>query len=220
MKKLLKAIYADIYIRLSSKSQEDGMSKETQEKECRKYCEENGIIVRNVYYENKSAMTPYNRPVFYEMVAKQQSKDRADIIVSFCINRLTRNQVDFYPIRACLLYTSKGVKSNTEIKDVDNQNIYVWKIDYTAVNPINIEFYMLNWYAIIATVIVLLLLTLYILNSGKGKFDFSVILAKSKEFFANTAQKNQTTTTETKTVVKPKQKKNPAKFIVITLVLL
>lgn len=64
MKKLLKAIYADIYIRLSSKSQEDGMSKETQERECRKYCEENGIIVRNVYYENKSAMTPYNRPVF------------------------------------------------------------------------------------------------------------------------------------------------------------
>lgn len=100
MKTLLKAIYADIYIRLSSKSQEDGMSKETQERECRKYCEENGIIVRNVYYENKSAMTPYNRPVFYEMVAKQQSKDRADIIVSFCINRLTRNQVDFYPIRA------------------------------------------------------------------------------------------------------------------------
>ena len=115
---------------------------------------------------------------------------------------------------------AKGVKSNTEIKDADNQNIYVWKIDYTAVNPINIEFYMLNWGAIIATVIVLLLLTLYLLNSGKGNFDFSVILAKSKEFFANTARKKQTTTTETKTIVKPKQKKNPAKFIVITLVLL
>lgn len=115
---------------------------------------------------------------------------------------------------------AKGVKSNTEIKDADNQNIYVWKIDYTAVNPINIEFYMLNWGAIIATVIVLLLLTLYLLNSGKGNFDFSVILEKSKEFFSNTAPKKQTTTTETKTIVKPKQKKNPAKFIVITLVLL
>lgn len=99
MKKLLKAIYADIYIRLSSKKQEDGMSKETQEKECRKYCEEHGITVRNIYYENKSGITPYNRPVFYEMITKQQTKYRADIIISFCVNRLTRNQVDFYPIR-------------------------------------------------------------------------------------------------------------------------
>lgn len=99
MKKLLKAIYADIYIRLSSKPQENGMSKETQEKECRKYCKEHGILVRNIYYENKSGMTPYNRPVFYEMIAKQQSKDRADVIISFCLNRLTRNQNDFYPIR-------------------------------------------------------------------------------------------------------------------------
>ena len=93
-----KEIIADIYIRLSSKSQEDGMSKETQENECQKYCEANGITVRNVYYENKSAMTPYDRPVFYKMIANQQSKDRADVIISFCINRLTRNQYDFYPI--------------------------------------------------------------------------------------------------------------------------
>jgi len=99
MKKLLKKLIADIYIRLSSKKQEDGMSRETQEKECRKYCKEHGIIVRNIYYENKSGMIPYNRPVFAEMIAKQQTKDRADIIISFCVNRLTRNQVDFYPIR-------------------------------------------------------------------------------------------------------------------------
>lgn len=94
------------------------------------------------------------------------------------------------------------------------------KTSDSQVNPNSIEFYMLNWFAIIATIIILLLLILYILNSGKGKFDFSVILAKSKEFFANTAQKKQTTTIEIKTAVKPKQKKNPAKFIVITLVLL
>ena len=99
MSRPLKTPIADIYIRLSSKSQEDGMSRETQERECRKYCETHGITVRNIYYENKSGMTPYNRPVFYEMIAKQQSKDRADVIVCFCINRLTRNQVDFYPIR-------------------------------------------------------------------------------------------------------------------------
>lgn len=119
MKKLLKNPIADIYIRLSSKSQEDGMSKETQEKECRKYCEEHGITVRNIYYENKSGMTPYNRPVFYEMITKQQTKDRADIIISFCVNRLTRNHVDFYPIRTLVdKYDTKiiFVKENITIE--------------------------------------------------------------------------------------------------------
>lgn len=135
-------------------------------------------------------------------------------------SKVNPNSLISSKIRIQVPSQAKGVKSNTEIKDADNQNIYVWKIDYTSVNPISIEFYMLNWFAIIATIIILLLLILYILNSGKGKFDFSVILAKSKEFFANTAQKKQTTTTEIKTAVKPKQKKNPAKFIVITLVLL
>ncbi len=91
---------ADVYIRLSTKKQEDGMSKETQEKECQKYCEEHGIFLRKIYYENKSGITPYNRPVFYEMIANQQTKDKADIIICFCANRLTRNHVDFYPIKS------------------------------------------------------------------------------------------------------------------------
>ena len=87
---------ADIYIRLSSKKQEDGMSKDTQEEKCREYCKRHNLTVRNIYYENRSGMTPYDRPVFNQMVVNQQTKNKADYIVTFCVNRLTRNHVDFY----------------------------------------------------------------------------------------------------------------------------
>ncbi len=113
------------------------------------------------------------------------------------------------------------IKANTAIKDTDNNNTYIWKIDYTEVNPINVEFCMLNWYAIIGTVIVLLLLTLSLFYSGKGNFDFSAILAKSKKFFENNVpSKAKNSTTEIKTIVKSKQKGNPVKFIVISLLIL
>ena len=70
----MQKIKTDIYIRLSSKSQEDGMSRDTQEKECRKYCKKHGIIVRNVYYENKSALYGSNRPIFKEILECQKKK--------------------------------------------------------------------------------------------------------------------------------------------------
>lgn len=90
---------AEGYIRLSSRNQEDGMSRKTQEKECRKYCEKNGIILRNIYYENKSAIEPYKRPVLNAIIARQKTKDKADIIVTYSLNRLTRNHPDFYFFR-------------------------------------------------------------------------------------------------------------------------
>ena len=95
----MQKIKTDIYIRLSSKSQEDGMSRDTQEKECRKYCKKHGIIVRNVYYENKSALYGSNRPIFKEILECQKTKDRVDVIMVYTLNRLTRNQPDFYFIR-------------------------------------------------------------------------------------------------------------------------
>lgn len=88
---------ADLYLRLSSKPQEKGLSRETQEEKCREYCKKQGYIVRNIYYENKSAMKAHKRPVFEEMIAEQH-KNKADVIISFCLNRLVRNQYDFEPL--------------------------------------------------------------------------------------------------------------------------
>lgn len=88
---------ADVYIRLSSKPQEKGLSRETQEEKCREYCKKYGYKVRNIYYENKSAMKAHKRPVFEEMIAKQH-KNKAEAIIAFCLNRLVRNQYDFEPL--------------------------------------------------------------------------------------------------------------------------
>ena len=78
-----KESIADFYIRLSSKPQEKGMSKTFQIKECKRYCKNKGYKVRNIYYENKSAKTPEKRPVFNELIARQKTKDRADVIVVY-----------------------------------------------------------------------------------------------------------------------------------------
>ena len=88
---------ADLYIRLSSKSQEKGLSRETQEEKCKEQCKKRGYVVRNIYYENKSAMKAHKRPVFEQMI-EEQHKNKADIIMSFCLNRLVRNQYDFEPL--------------------------------------------------------------------------------------------------------------------------
>lgn len=99
MQKSNKQPIADIYIRLSSKGQEDGMSRETQEEKCREYCQKHNIIVRNICYENKTGITPHVRSVFQNIVDNQKTTNKADFIVVFCLNRLTRNHVDFYEIK-------------------------------------------------------------------------------------------------------------------------
>ena len=76
---------ADAYIRLSSISQEKGLSRETQEEKCREYCKKYGYVIRNIYYENKSAMKAHKRPVFEKMIAEQH-KNKADVIISFCLS--------------------------------------------------------------------------------------------------------------------------------------
>lgn len=119
MKSTLKTISALIYIRLSSKKQEDGMSKEVQEEKCREFCQKEGMLVKDVYYENKSALHGSKRPVFEEILARQKTKDKVDVIMVYTLNRLTRNHPDFYFIRELVdKYNTKVifVKENMSIQ--------------------------------------------------------------------------------------------------------
>lgn len=95
----LKNLSAVIYIRLSSKKQEDGMSKELQEEKCREFCKKLGMIIQDILYENKSAIHGANRPVFENILARQKTKYKVDVIMVYTLNRLTRNHPDFYFIR-------------------------------------------------------------------------------------------------------------------------
>lgn len=99
MLKGLKNLSAVVYIRLSSKKQEDGMSKELQNEKCCEFCQKAGMTLKSVLYENKSAMYGSNRPVFEKILAQQKTKHKVDVIVVYTLNRLTRNHPDFYFIR-------------------------------------------------------------------------------------------------------------------------
>lgn len=100
------------------------------------------------------------------------------------------------------------VKSNTNIRDVDSANIYVWKIDYSKENPINLEFCLINWWAIVGSVVGLLLLVVCIILNCKGKLDVS-------KYFQNLKISSTPKTTATQ-----EKQKSTAKIIVVSLVIL
>lgn len=62
---------------------------------------------------------------------------------------------------------SKFVKANTNVIDINDPNIYVWKVDYNKENPIEIEFCTFNWYVISGTILTILLLMIYLLKPSK-----------------------------------------------------
>lgn len=100
------------------------------------------------------------------------------------------------------------VKSNTNVKDADNTNIYVWKIDYSKENPINLEFCLINWWTTVSSVVGLLLLVVCIILGRKGKLDFA-------KYFQNLK-----ISSNSKTTAKQEKQKSPAKIIGISLIIL
>ena len=132
MNTILKHLSVLIYIRLSSKKQEDGMSKEVQEEKCREFCEKEEMVIKDICYENKSALHGSKRPIFEEILARQKTKDRVDVIMVYTLNRLTRNHPDFYFIRELVdKYDTKiiFVKENMSIqKPIKSYEKYFFNI--------------------------------------------------------------------------------------------
>ena len=58
-----------------------------------------GLQSSQYLLRKQKAKTPDKRPVFNELIARQKTKDRADAIIVYALNRLARNPVDFYKIR-------------------------------------------------------------------------------------------------------------------------
>ena len=60
----------------------------------------------------KSALHGSKRPVFEEILARQKTKDKVDVIMVYTLNRLTRNHPDFYFIRELVdKYNTKAMRS-------------------------------------------------------------------------------------------------------------
>jgi DNA invertase Pin-like site-specific DNA recombinase len=88
---------ADLYIRVSTDEQADkGYSQRNQEEMLRKYCGLNGILVRQVIFEDHSAKT-FNRPEWKALLLNlRKHKGAADLVLFTKWDRFSRNAGDAY----------------------------------------------------------------------------------------------------------------------------
>jgi site-specific DNA recombinase len=88
---------ADLYIRVSTDEQADkGYSQRNQEEMLRKYCGLNGILVRQVIFEDHSAKT-FNRPEWKALLLNlHKHKGAADLVLFTKWDRFSRNAGDAY----------------------------------------------------------------------------------------------------------------------------
>lgn len=96
------------YCRVSSQEQTEGYSLDTQEKFCRKFADDNGYKVIEVYRDEGKSGTSLNRPALQDLLAKCQEDKDINAVVVQETDRLARNTKDHLTIRAML--KKAGVK--------------------------------------------------------------------------------------------------------------
>ena len=94
---------AAIYCRVSTVEQTQNLSLETQERECRAYCERNGLDVAEVFVDGGASAKTANRPEFQRMLAycSDRTKD-VDFVVVHDLTRFSRDSYVHFACRAVL----------------------------------------------------------------------------------------------------------------------
>jgi site-specific DNA recombinase len=98
-----KKIGAVIYTRVSTREQVENLSLDSQERLCRRFCEEQGFRLLGVFCdEGKSARTT-NRPQLQAMLdyCKKNSAS-IDAVVQYRLDRIMRNNNDFFYLKGYL----------------------------------------------------------------------------------------------------------------------
>jgi DNA invertase Pin-like site-specific DNA recombinase/transcription elongation factor Elf1 len=90
------------YCRVSSQEQTEGYSLDTQEKFCRKFADDNGYKMVEVYRDEGKSGTSLNRPALQDLLAKCQEDKDINAVVVQETDRLARNTKDHLTIRAML----------------------------------------------------------------------------------------------------------------------
>lgn len=107
---------AVLYVRVSTKEQVDeGNSLSTQEKHCKEYCAKHGYEVVQVYIEQgESAKTALRTELQKMLLFCSDKKNKIDVVVSYKIDRLSRNTDDYSQLRILLKRYGVEIKSVTE----------------------------------------------------------------------------------------------------------
>lgn len=102
-----------IYCRVSTSSQEDGTSLETQEASCRSFAAERGWEVTGVYRDVFTGADLFDRPQLGRLRDAIRRRD-IDVVVAHALDRLTRNQAHLGVILSEADYAGVAVELVTE----------------------------------------------------------------------------------------------------------
>src|SRR3990167_4559053 len=106
---------AILYLRVSSKEQLKGKSLETQEKDCKQYCVEQGFEVAETFIEEGESAKNDNRTQLQRLLRYcREHKKQISYLVIWKVDRLARNIGDFYEIQKTLMAHGVVIHSATE----------------------------------------------------------------------------------------------------------
>lgn len=107
---------AVIYCRVSTKEQvEEGNSLVTQERNCREYALKNNLTIVRVFIElGESAKTADRTELQHMMKFCADKKNKISVVISYKIDRISRNTDDYSQIRILLKRYGVEIKSTSE----------------------------------------------------------------------------------------------------------
>ena len=120
---------AVIYLRVSTTQQVEGASLDTQQKMCQDWASRNDILVKEIYHDDGVSAKTLDRPAMKAMLAYlEANKGSVHYLITYQTDRLTRNAIDFFALRAKLSQLGieyKNINSSLEVSDNEEliQNI-------------------------------------------------------------------------------------------------
>ncbi len=126
---------AAIYVRVSSEKQAEGVSPQTQEADCRAYCESRGYIVVEVYRDTEKyrvggrmvepSGTRGDRPELRRMLADTHGK-RFEVIIAWREDRLYRSYRPMLDVLECIEQTAIDIELVKETFDRRIAPVKAW----------------------------------------------------------------------------------------------
>lgn len=106
-------VRAVLYTRVSSDDQVQGLSLDTQEQTCREFAARNGFEVGKVFREEGVSGQSIDRPQLTRLL-EWCRKHKPAVLVVYKVNRLARDQIGHYALRAHLRRLGVSLRSATE----------------------------------------------------------------------------------------------------------
>lgn len=115
---------AVIYVRVSSDEQVKGMSLDFQKQDCLAYAKKKNLDIECLYEERGESAKFADRPELIKLLDYcQKHSRRVDALIVWKLDRLSRNQLDYYYIKRKLMNLGIAIHSATEPSVEDSSSI-------------------------------------------------------------------------------------------------